>query len=283
MLRAPPTASPTSKIAAAESVRNNSIAEPQSQCQDCSVDFGAKCLENSNGAKYKDINHMRIRLRTFLATLVAALGGYFIELSKSFPLGEGVLIVVVIGGMTYLISEHLIPLLERWWDRRHHDGQPVFRMEGMWWEIQSTHAHIKIAAVSVKYNTETERISLDGIAFDDDGTETAFFRSLASVFLPERREVFYQWEGNLRSEPKSIMKGVGTMAFNAVNHGPFREGMGDYVELATGTRPMFLIQCSLVRFSEMEEKEWESNKPNIRKRVVLERLAERSSKHSTKP
>jgi hypothetical protein len=147
-------------------------------------------------------------------------------------------------------------------------------MEGLWWEIQSVHPHIKIAAVNVQYNTETERISLDGAGYNDDGSEGAIFRSLSLVVLPERRELFYQWEGNLKSEPNITMRGVGTMAFNAAKHGAFREGMGDYIEFATGSRPMHFVQLSLRRFTKEEEAFWESGDEKVRKRVVTERLAQ---------
>ena len=209
---------------------------------------------------------MRIRVKALLSTIVAAFAAYLIELSGSHPLSVGILVVLAIAVTTYLVSEHLIPIFERWWNRKQVDGQPVFRVEGLWWEIQSAHPHIKIAAVNVRYNTETERISLDGIAYNDDGTEGAIFRSLASVLLPERREIFYQWEGNLWSEKNIIMTGVGTMAFNAVERGPFREGMGDYIEFATGNRPMCLVQLSLIRFTQKEEEAWESGDLKISKK-----------------
>lgn len=212
---------------------------------------------------------MKIRLKSLLLTIVVAFASYFTRvLTVSRPLSQGVLIIMSIAVATYLLSEHLIPKIER-----RCSGQSLFKVEGLWWEIQSFHPHIAVASATIQYDSATERISLDGIAYDGDGTESAFFRSVASVFLPERNEIFYQWEGNLRSEPASIMKGVGNMAFYRARKGKTIEGFGSYVEFATPNRPMVLIHLSLVRFTKEEQDAWELGDAGVRKEVAKMRIA----------
>ena len=213
---------------------------------------------------------MKIRLKSLLLAIVVAFTSYFIRvLTVSRPLSQGILIILGIAFASYLLSEHLIPNIERRWS-----GQPLFRIEGLWWEIQSFHPNIAVASVTIQYDSATERISLDDIAYDGDGTESAFFRSLASVFLPERNEIFYQWEGNLKSEPSGIMKGVGSMAFYHARQGKIIEGLGNYMEFATGNRPVCLVQLSLARFTKQEQESWESGDARVRKEVAKKRIAQ---------
>jgi len=222
---------------------------------------------------------MRIRLKALFATTVSAIASYLTSQFVHPGLSGGILAIVGIAITTYLFCEHWIPRLERRFGRRQIDGQPVFKMEGLWWEMQEEHPHLKIAGVNLRYNSQTERISLDGKAYNNDGSEGAVFRSLESVVLPDMREIFWHWEGNLNSQ-RGIMKGVGTMVFTAVQQGPFREGLGNYTEFATANRPMHFVKFTLIRFTKQEEQLWESGNERRRRRAVTHRLAEYRRVHA---
>jgi len=100
----------------------------------------------------------------------------------------------------------------------------------------------------------TGTVHLRGRAFDLQGAEFATWDSVASCVDADAQNIYYQWTGNLSSEPSKVFEGFGKIRLHGDEHG-FETGDGFFFDYLVGATNLVIKSTRLRRCRDPKEVE----------------------------
>lgn len=125
---------------------------------------------------------------------------------------------------------------------------------GPWWEGVTPNGATAISWVMIQAQPLTGTVHLRGRAFDLQGAEFATWDSVASCVDADAQNIYYQWTGNLSSEPSKTFEGFGKIRLHGDEHG-FETGDGFFFDYLVGATNLVIKSTRLRRCRDPKEVE----------------------------